>query len=587
MHRSPAVSLLLVFVFLLPSPSRADEPPLSPSMQAYKDVSVAREKYGDVIWGDKSASPAELHQIVDELHGSLKMLDEPLDHDLAEGNLYLHYRRFNILIDLVKLYARLGDKEQAFQAWRELSLMDWSPMTTALFAKDPNVKKLMLDPDFAGIDRPAQVAGWWSGARAFKTPFKTELTEQERVAGLSRVWSVARDGFVWFDHVPQLNWDQAYLEYLPRVVKAKSTEDYYRELIKFVALLHDGHSNVYYPDELQDKFYSRPGLRTRLIDGKVIVTDITDASLKKSGLALGDELVDIDDVPVKQYAYDRVVPFESSSTSQDRDVRAFNYGLLSGDAHVPVKLLLRDAQGKPYTLIAARSGYATSKEPGSSDLFRLTDDGIAILRASQFENDSALKALEANMKSLLGAKGLVLDLRGNGGGSSNNGLDILTYLSANAIPTTLSSYRDNNALDLAQGGSPSIRWREVERSPGRIERKAIYAGPVVMLIDARTFSAGEDTAAAFKLMHRGKIIGMPSGGSTGQPLMLDLPGGGVARICVKRDRYPDGSDFVGIGVLPDESADITVSDVRGGGDSVLAKAIDVLKQEANGQQKGG
>lgn len=71
-----------------------------------------------------------------------------------------------------------------------------------------------------------------------------------------------------------------------------------------------------------------------------------------------------------------------------------------------------------------------------------------------------------------------------------------------------------------------------------------------MLIDARTFSAGEDTAAAFKLMKRGPIIGSASGGSSGQPLELSLPGGGSARICVKRDVYPDGSSFVGVGVLP-------------------------------------
>jgi C-terminal processing protease CtpA/Prc len=166
-------------------------------------------------------------------------------------------------------------------------------------------------------------------------------------------------------------------------------------------------------------------------------------------------------------------------------------------------------------------------------------------------------------------------------------LDILTYLSSDPIPTSLSSYRDNSALYLATYKSPALRWREVADSPYAIEHKAIFNGPVVMLIDAQTFSAGEDTAAAFKSMHRGKIVGMPSGGSTGQPLVFDLPGGGIARICIKRDRYRDGSDFVGVGVLPDEQADITIDDARNGTDSVMAKAMEVLVEEMNAQQKSG
>lgn len=71
-----------------------------------------------------------------------------------------------------------------------------------------------------------------------------------------------------------------------------------------------------------------------------------------------------------------------------------------------------------------------------------------------------------------------------------------------------------------------------------------------MLIDARTFSAAEDTAAAFKLMQRGPIVGVASGGRSGQPLSLPLLGGGSARICIKRDTYPDGRNFVGVGVHP-------------------------------------
>ena len=47
------------------------------------------------------------------------------------------------------------------------------------------------------------------------------------------------------------------------------------------------------------------------------------------------------------------------------------------------------------------------------------------------------------------------------------------------------------------------------------------------------------------------VIGQNSAGSSGQPLVIELPGGTNARICVKRDALPDGTDYIGFGIEPD------------------------------------
>ena len=103
-----------------------------------------------------------------------------------------------------------------------------------------------------------------------------------------------------------------------------------------------------------------------------------------------------------------------------------------------------------------------------------------------------------------------------------------------------------------------------------------YTKPVVVLTSAQTFSAAEDFAVAFDDMKRGKMIGEPTGGSTGQPLMFSLPGGGSARVCTKHDRYPDGKEFVGVGVLPDILVHHTIADFRVGRDTVLEDALQFL-----------
>ncbi|MDO1451653.1 hypothetical protein Q0590_35600 [Rhodocytophaga aerolata] len=42
-----------------------------------------------------------------------------------------------------------------------------------------------------------------------------------------------------------------------------------------------------------------------------------------------------------------------------------------------------------------------------------------------------------------------------------------------------------------------------------------------------------------------QLLGEPTGGSTGQPVVFNLPGGLQARICVKRDAYQDGKQWIG------------------------------------------
>jgi len=67
-------------------------------------------------------------------------------------------------------------------------------------------------------------------------------------------------------------------------------------------------------------------------------------------------------------------------------------------------------------------------------------------------------------------------------------------------------------------------------------------------------------------------------GSTGQPLFISLPGGGMARICTKADTYPDGRAWVGHGIQPTVKAVPTVADLRRGRDTVLEAALAQLRK---------
>ena len=543
----------------------------SPAMQAYAQLQAMRGPASELLDAKRPSTPEETRAALAELDRGLDLMDTPLTHDLAEGNVYLRYRRLDILREKAALLERLGERRGAIAALDEASLMD----ATDLSKFTPELATVLADPAAAPIRARYAASARLFDASAFKTADGAPLTDAQRVAGLSRIWSVARHDFAWFEHVPELDWDRAYLDALPKVLAARDTLDYYRELMRFTALLRDGHSNAYPPESLADRVYTRPGLRTGRVEGKVVVTAVVDAALVKASVKPGDEVLAVDGVAVADYAARFVAPYQSASTPQDLELRTFKYMLLAGDARKPVRVTLRDAQGHRRDVTAARSGWQAVPVPvPPGDSFELRPDGIAVLTATQFVNDGVSKLLEQHRDELMKAKGFILDLRLNGGGDTSFGLAILSTLTTEPLPEMASRVRADNGFALARGHGTF--WQRLPADEPQSLPGPKFASPVAVLIGPATFSAAEDTAATFKLMKRGLLVGTPSGGSTGQPLSFDLPGGGKARICVKRDGYPDGSDFVGRGVQPDIVVAPTLASVRDGSDPALAKAVGAL-----------
>jgi carboxyl-terminal processing protease len=290
--------------------------------------------------------------------------------------------------------------------------------------------------------------------------------------------------------------------------------------------------------------------------------------------------VEIDGIPVKRYAAERVAPYASSSTEQDRNVRTYSYQLLSGAADVPVKLSLISADGIRRDATLQRSGYKDLRKAPAFE-FKILANGVAYIALDNFESDAGVIAFEKALPAILQAKALIIDVRNNGGGSTGFGHAILRHLTNQPIQGAASYVRSDNVLIRAQRGA-TVRWQRLDSDEPQMTRNdKVFEGPVAVLAGPRTFSAAEDFLVAYDMLGRGIIVGEPTGGSTGQPLSFALPGGGQARICIKRDTYRDGRAFVGKGVMPTLMERPNVQAIRAGQDPVLAKALAAL----SGQMK--
>lgn len=516
----------------------------------------------------RNATAQELQQAATQLEELRALLDGQPYRDFSSADSHLYAERLNIAIPLAGIYARLQQREKALQALESTASIALIPVLDTI-AADPDLALIRDEPRFKAVLAKYQ-RGAIASNKSFATPFSQHLTRAQRIAGLSHFWSEVRHNFANVDLMPKLDWDAIYLEYLGKVMKAQSTQEYYAILMRLAPLLHDGHTNIYPPEQLAARFFARPPIRTELVEDTVVVRAVHDAHLGKL-VKTGDQVVAINGIAVKTYAEKFVAPFVSSSTEQDRQVRMYAYELLVGDQKAPLTLTLKDARGQVKNVKVARS--LRRNPPSPQFPFHVSPDGLAYLRLDHFESDEGVKAFKQALPQIRQAKALVLDVRTNGGGSTDFGLQILSYLVEKPIQLTAARVRYEEQSERARAGD-LVAWRPLPAETWAVDTPADerFTGPVALLVGPKTFSAAEDFAAIFEQSRRGILVGEATGGSTGQPLMLDLPGGGQARICVKRDSYADGRDFVGKGIAPAFIVKNTVAAVRAGTDPVLAEA---------------
>ena len=158
---------------------------------------------------------------------------------------------------------------------------------------------------------------------------------------------------------------------------------------------------------------------------------------------------------------------------------------------------------------------------------------LGVVTLSTFSADAHDK-LRAQVDKVLahGAKGLVLDLRGNGGGLLEEGRDVAsTFVSKGLIVSTRGRHSPEEKLN-ANGGaiSPSI--------------------PMVVLVDGGTASAAEIVTGALRDHGRATVVGARTFGKGVFQEIDPLSNGGALRLTVGRYFLPNGENLTGHGIDP-------------------------------------
>jgi len=194
-------------------------------------------------------------------------------------------------------------------------------------------------------------------------------------------------------------------------------------------------------------------------------------------------------------------------------------------------------------------------------------DSIGYIYYGSFASPISYFDLEYVLNNFSGLKGVILDVRDNGGGSPQNAFTLISHF-ADSRRLVYTSYLKNgpghNDFDPANPvyTDPKEDWD--------------FNQHIVLLTNRSSFSATTFFAAMCKAYPHITVMGDTTGGGGGMPAGDELPNGWHFRYSASKTIMPDGWDFE-LGVPPDIVVYQKKEDTDLGFDTILEAALDFLK----------
>lgn len=203
-------------------------------------------------------------------------------------------------------------------------------------------------------------------------------------------------------------------------------------------------------------------------------------------------------------------------------------------------------------------------------LFASLPGDILVWRLRRFDEEK----IAGGLLRVRGAKAVVLDLRGNPGGS------------VSACQDMLRGFFDQKFVALTE-------WGRGKKKEWVINGRGTFTGPLYVLIDRQSSSASEVFARNVQLRQRGVVLGERSAGalSVGQIIPLSLGSAdkftsfGVG-VTVAKIVMSDGASVEGIGVTPEHVVIPSHEDLYQRRDPLLARVLALIGHELTPEAAG-
>lgn len=214
--------------------------------------------------------------------------------------------------------------------------------------------------------------------------------------------------------------------------------------------------------------------------------------------------------------------------------------------------------------------YFNGRQQRIDQTFSLFDfDDVIYVRYSSFEDNISDYAMNYIIDKTKDKKGLIIDVRNNGGGSITN-IDILC--------SRLMKENTSMGIERHKSGKGKNDFSEEKVSVSvDANAKKFLDKPLMILTNRGCYSATNRFAAYMKGLPNVTLVGDVTGGGGGLPTATELSNGWVLRVSGSQfiDRRGDNIEN---GVKPDVKIDILKSDIDKGKDTILEKALSLIRK---------
>lgn len=270
----------------------------------------------------------------------------------------------------------------------------------------------------------------------------------------------------------------------------------------------------------------------------VIISTLDSSPALGAGLKAGDQIAAVNDQPSLDWSVEKAV-------SQIR-----------GKKGTTVKLTIIRGEELPRDFTITRD---TISDPSVKT--EITADNIGILRVSRFGETDTVRLARAAAQDFKdrGVKGVVIDLRGNGGGYLKSAQDLASLWLDNKVVVT--ERRGGNISDTLRSG-----------------RNPILGGvPTVVLVNGGSASASEILAGALRDNNAAKLVGQKTFGKGSVQTIEDVSGGGQLKVTIAKWYTPNGKNISKEGITPELVVELTEQNVAAGQDPQKDKALELLR----------